>query len=102
MNKQPKDGDVILHCGHIDNHKSWHWHLVNSKCPPDCNHEDSKAPSGITFKRPDGTTNVAKWIIVCPPCQAFWGMKIMECPIRGDGVWKGSEPVSFSSLMEQP
>lgn len=74
---QPKDGDCVLHCGHLAHAKHWF-----------------KAPDGddIPFTRPDGGQGMAQFIVECEPC--FNQHRIKGYPIiRGDGRWTGDEPV---------
>ena len=45
---QPKDGDEMIHCGHLnaENHHFW------------------KVPNGVLrFHRPDGTFGEAEWVV---------------------------------------
>ena len=74
---QPKDGDCILHCGHPDIRS-----VVFFQCQP---------PLG--FQRPDGTVGKATWLVACGPCLNDAGGEIMRVKFRGDGEWKGNEPV---------
>ena len=75
---QPKDGDALLHCGHLNDNRKFEWFLIP--------HDD-----GVSFRRPDGTVGNAKWITVCLPClQKF--KDPMAVPIRGDGTWMGNAP----------
>lgn len=75
---QPKDGDLVLHCGHLGQSypgERWHWFEYD---PP------------TKFKRPDGTKGEASWLVACNACFERHGEKV---PVRGDGRWKGDEPV---------
>jgi hypothetical protein len=73
--QQPKDGEVICHCGHIDEPK-YHFYKVIS----------------LGFRRPDGTTGKADWIVVCDSCFLLHPDS-PEKVIRGDSIWKGDEPI---------
>ena len=50
--KQPKHGDKVIHCGHLDcdEHYFWYW------------------PKAAKFQRPDGTIVEADWLIACERC----------------------------------
>jgi hypothetical protein len=86
--EQPKDGDCVLVCIHIeqdflDSTPIFHWYK-----------------SETDFKRPDGTTGHAEWIVVCPACFEKYsdidGCLIDEDnfhpPIAGDRIWSGNAP----------
>jgi hypothetical protein len=73
-NLQPKDGEVIVHCGHIEG--IHHWTFLK---PP------------VKFIRPDGTTGETQWITECEKCFGKRG-NTQNFQIRGDGTWKGDEP----------
>ena len=72
---QPKDGDSILHCGHIDQKKI----------------EWSYLPDGSEFVRPDGSRGFTHWIAECLSCREARGND--DPVIRGDGIWKGDAPI---------
>lgn len=76
---QPKHGDVILHCGHLDvtNHHFW------------------KIPEHIgflQFRRPDGSMGKAQWVVGCELCFQASGGDPQKMEIRGDDIWVGDEP----------
>lgn len=73
--QQPKGGDVVMHCGHLN--QSMHWF------------EYEKA---IGFQRPDGTRGQAAWFAACQACFVRHGDKVTRF-VRGDGVWTGDAPV---------
>lgn len=73
--EQPRDGDTILHCGHLDQGRPAHWF---------------RYPEVIGFARPDGSHGEAEWLAICSPCFATHGL---ETPVRGDGTWTGDDPV---------
>ena len=56
---QPKDGDLILVCGHYDA-ETYHWYLLDQ--------DDRGNPSSIEFDRPDGSTGQAAWACICDRC----------------------------------
>ena len=72
---QPKHGDGILHCGHIEEGK----------------HHFTLSRPAMTFRRPDGTMGEAEWIVECEACFSKRG-NTRNFIIRGDGTWKGDEP----------
>lgn len=77
---QPKDGDTILHCGHLGQRKFMqrpvHWF---------------KFDKSIGFQRPDGSHGEAEWLAACEPCFVKHGEKVAN-RIRGDGIWTGDIP----------
>lgn len=76
--RQPKDGETVLHCGHLEN-KPHHFFAL-----PD------SFPDGIKFSRPDGSTGRATWMVLCQNCFAA-GLDPENC-MRADGKWKGDAP----------
>lgn len=75
--EQPKDGDTILHCGHLDHDQDrWRWF---------------KFEKVIVFKRPDGIRGEAEWFAACEACFIKHGEKVADF-VRGDGRWTGDEP----------
>ena len=81
--QQPKDGECVLHCGHL---KRWHdrsWHWFQYATP-------------MKFQRPDGTKGEADWFIACEPCFHKHGEGVTKFA-RGDAQWNGDEPVITAS-----
>ena len=79
--QQPRDGDRVLHCGHVrerQHESSWHWFHFES------------APQ--KFQRPDGSIGSAEWFIVCEPCFIEHGERAVEF-MCGDMRWNGNAPV---------
>ena len=77
--KQPSAGEVILHCGHIDQEAGPHeWSRWEGE--------------PMRFTRPDGTTGKAHWFAECRACfqERNFGDNLM---VRGDGIWLGDEPI---------
>jgi hypothetical protein len=74
--QQPKDGDTIMHCGHLDRGRM-HWFQYERP---------------LRFERPDGTRGEAEWFAACQPCYARHGEKVTQF-VRGDGRWTGDAPV---------
>lgn len=72
---QPRDGDYILHCGHVDGVV----HFFRSKQP-------------VKFTRPDKSFGMASWLLCCPSCFAHSNGD-PTATIRGDGIWKGNKAV---------
>jgi hypothetical protein len=73
--EQPANGDVLLHCGHLE--KSMRWYLFD---PP------------TRVGRPDGSIIKAKWVAICTVCLAKPHADVRELA-RADGIWQGDEPV---------
>lgn len=74
---QPRDGDTVLHCGHVKGSSRNHfWRL----------------PHGVPFERPDGTSGKAGWIVACDPCAQASGMDPLAVAIVGDARWNGDAP----------
>ena len=69
--KQPKNGEVILHCGHLD-----------GKC------HFTFAPGGLEFSRPDDSQGISNWIVECRECFDKRGGSL-HFQINGDAIWKG-------------
>lgn len=77
----PKDGDIVLHCGHVD-HKGQHFYKVNN----------------LPF-RPPNVVNVvlaAQWIVQCDDCYTTLHNKVApsmeDFKIRGHDTWIGDDP----------
>jgi len=51
--QQPKDGDCILHCGHINTN---------------LNHFFKIQDGPTKFIRPDGTVGNSEWLVACDKC----------------------------------
>ncbi len=76
----PVDGDVILHCGHLElgtlsiksRKTGYHWY-----------HD----PDGTSFMRPDRTTGVSHWTVVCNQCHSGHIQTGKALDIRGDGIY---------------
>ena len=74
--KQPRHGDTILHCGHLDASK-WEWfHFEEPNL----------------FKRPDGTEGTAQWLFLCMPC-VIESQEKGSPQVSADGIWRGNAPV---------
>jgi hypothetical protein len=76
---QPKDGDLILHCGHLSQRvpRPAHWF---------------KYGTPLQFERPNGTRGQAEWFASCESCFVKHGEKIAT-RARGDSVWTGDAPI---------
>jgi len=74
---QPKDGDVVVHCGHIDAGLKHLYELT----PP------------RPFTRPDHTKGLAKFLITCDACLATASQNPLRVLIRGDATWDGDAPL---------
>lgn len=73
---QPKHGDKIIHCGHMDADRC---HFLKYTEP-------------VKFARPDGTFGLASWLVVCDKCWKKAGKKPSHVFVRGDGLWRGDAP----------
>ena len=73
---QPIDGEIILHCGHVEN-KKLHWW---------------KFPHEVYFRRPNGTVGTACWIAACPKCYRKANGLGQNVEVLGDAIWSGNEP----------
>lgn len=74
--KQPKDGEIMLHCGHAEDAR----HFFN-------------LPDRVPFTRPDGTRGEADWIVCCSARFTASEGDALRVRIRGDGTWTGNDPV---------
>ena len=74
---QPRDGDCVLHCGHLDREGPFHWSLI---------------PDSLHFLRPDGSTGSAKWMACCADCFKRIDGDFHKLDVRGDGLWMGDAP----------
>lgn len=72
--EQPKDGDTIMHCGHVEGHMHWFQY---------------ERP--ISFERLDGTRGTSSWFAACEACFIRHGEKVVKY-VRGDATWTGNEP----------
>lgn len=70
--QQIMDGELVLHCGHLQRKM----HAIH-------------ANGEIMFTRPDGSTGIARWILQCEECVED---KLREFLIKGEGIWRGSDP----------
>jgi hypothetical protein len=72
--EQPKDGDTIMHCGHVVGRMHWFQY-----------------EEPIRFQRLDGTRGEASWFAACERCFIRHGEKVVNF-VRGDGTWTGDAP----------
>lgn len=75
--EQPKDGETVLHCGHLTGKTKWHWWRFRTP---------------TKFTRPDGTEDVAHWQVACQACVDLAGGDDTKLTVRGDGTWNGNAP----------
>jgi hypothetical protein len=78
---QPKDGDTVLHCGHLEN-KPHHFYAMS---------DPNKLMVGCPFTRPDGSAGLAKWMVLCSKCFEVY-FDAPEKAMRADARWIGDEP----------
>lgn len=83
---QPRDGDTILHCGHLDREvqlqRPMRWFKFDGRVP---------------FIRSDGVLGASEWFAACGPCFIEHGDELLdggkiESFVRGDSRWVGDEP----------
>jgi len=74
IKEQPKDGDTIMHCGHVEG--SMHWYQYAKP---------------IGFQRLDGTGGEASWFAACARCVDRHGDRVVNF-VRGDATWTGDAP----------
>lgn len=80
--KQPKIGDTILHCGHLD--------LDNAAEPPA---HWFKYETIIYFERPDGTCGESEWFAICAACHVKY-KRGDNVSVRADRQWTDNEKVN--------
>lgn len=76
---QPKHGDAILHCGHLEQSSAArpaHWF---------------KFEKAAWFERPDGSRGKTMWFAACEACFVNHGEKAVDFA-RGDASWIGDDP----------
>lgn len=73
--QQPRRGDTILDCGHLDQGRPLHWF---------------KYSEPVRFARPDGSRGEASWLAICEACFISQGIRT---PVRGDTMWFGDAPI---------
>lgn len=72
--EQPKDGDRIMHCGHVVGRMHWFQY-----------------EKPIRFQRPDKSRGEASWFAACDACFIKRGEKVVDY-VRGDATWNGDAP----------
>lgn len=72
---QPKDGDLIAHCGHTADSPPHHFFKVD----------------GARLQRPDGSWFEPSWFVLCSSCFAEHRHH-PHMALRGDSIWIGDEP----------
>ena len=85
--EQPRDGDLMLTCGHHETDATDRpWYFF-------------KPPTGqIVFMRPNGTSGTARWITCCDACFIRAKGDFRAVQIRGDATWLGDEPAITREL----
>lgn len=74
---QPKDGDRVAHCGHLDAEDApFHFFVFKA-----------------TYTRPNGMLVKTKWLVCCNDCFKATGGEPTIVPVRGDFVWSGNAPI---------
>jgi hypothetical protein len=72
MPTEPNVGDLVLHCGHVMTHRKHCFY----------------APDGVRYRRPDGSTHVANWVVCCPLCFEMCAGDPAKLKLKGDGIWE--------------
>jgi hypothetical protein len=74
----PAEGDCVMGCKHaIEDAAHAHFWLV---------------PEGLPFRRPNGTTGEAKWIVACDGCACRADFDPLRVPVSADMTWTGPTP----------
>jgi hypothetical protein len=83
---QPKDGDLILICGHEDE-ETYHWYALDV--------DEQGAPAPMQFTRAvDGTEGEATWACICDRCNSRMKHRSdLGRMLRTERVWTGNDPV---------
>jgi hypothetical protein len=71
---QPKDGDIVMSCGHGNELHAY------------------KYPSMVGFTRPDGSKGRSEWLVVCQKCHDMCEKTGRIPNAAHDVIWKGNEP----------
>lgn len=79
---QPKDGDLILVCGHGGS-AHYHWFALNS--------DDDGNPIPAQFRRPDGSEGEATWACLCDECNTIH-LENPATAITSERIWMGDDP----------
>jgi hypothetical protein len=79
---QPKHGETVLHCGHLEN-KPHHFFAMSDPSLGE--------PEEVMFRRPNGTTGRARWMVLCSRCILQHSMN-PNLAMRADATWIGDEP----------
>lgn len=77
-NLQPKDGDRVAHCGHIDHDDAPHHFFMFH----------------ATLQRPNGVLVKVRWLVCCDSCFKEAGGDDLSVLVRGDFVWTGDAPIA--------
>ncbi len=87
--KQPDDGDIVLHCGHLDAHGLW---------LPFQQHERI---AGWFYWTADSRLRKAYWRALCANCRVFpeWWRSVK---FLGYGPWHNGKPTETVGFGKQP
>jgi hypothetical protein len=83
---QPRDGETVLHCGHLESIPHHFFAL-----------SDGALIAGIHFRRPNGSEGTATWMVLCQPCFNAHAHEPEKC-MRADAEWIGDEPAVKENL----
>jgi hypothetical protein len=73
--RQPKVGEVCVHCGHFDRTRELHFWFTNGK-----------------FVRPNGSVGQSQWLVCCDPCFRQAQGDPDRVRVCGEAVWTEDEP----------
>lgn len=74
---QPKDGEIVMHCGHVGWSDS-HWgHLADSPL----------------IKCKDGVERKINWLVSCHKCFSAANRNWQHVLFTDTATWKGNDPV---------
>lgn len=80
--EQPKDGDTVLHCGHLEGPTTHHFFKLTGEA----------SDGSAKFKWPDGTWDKARWMSLCDSCFEIHAQDPGGARIRGAATWEGDAP----------
>lgn len=75
--EQPKDGELIVHCGHLRAKTHHWWH----------------PPEPVPMSRPDGSKVKVNWLMACEPCFIAAEGELLKINFTGEVEWCGNAPL---------
>jgi len=93
VKRQPKPGEVVLHCEHLKRHGEGgppaKFFRIRRENPP-----IGVSPFvGIPFKRPNGSSGTASIIGICSQCWRMCRGQLSKVKLCQDSTWLSEEPV---------